>query len=404
MQRILLGVMLLACGGSFFLVIVTSIVFRKKNSASLLSENKNFPPISILKPLRGEDPGLEQNLEAFFTQDYPEYELNFACEQRDDPALKILEKLQKRYPGVTVKIVTGATQFGYNPKVNNLIRASSKAHFEYILTSDSDVRPPSDYLRTIAGELLENEHKLVVNPICGTGDNSLGSILENLHLNSLILSGMAFLTWYRKKLGGFGKSMFFRRSDLEKIGGFEGLKNYFAEDYVLADRISKLPGKYHISRLILPCITSQRTFQQFINRHGRWAQTRRRIAGWSYFSELFANPIFWGLLYSAINLFSWTSLKLFIAVFLFKIILDAFQGITIANNKNLTGYILVPFKDLLVASMWFYPMLTDTVYWRGVRLRVTAGTELKEAGRRKILGIRFPQFSVRKWLSHSGSE
>ena len=70
---------------------------------------------------------------------------------------------------------------------------------------------------------------------------------------------------------------------------------------------------------------------------------------------------------------------------------------------KLPTYLLVPVKDLLTAILWFYPMMTDTVYWRGVRLRVTAGTELKEAGGRKILGVRLSRVSFKKWLSHSGS-
>jgi ceramide glucosyltransferase len=401
-QKALLFLIVFSSVASLFLVLVTRIVFRK-NSLSPQSTSEKLPPVSVLKPLRGEDPELEQNLEPFFQQDYQEYEIIFACEDTADPALRVVQALQKRFPQLPVKVKADKTSYGYNPKVNNLIRAYSVASYGIILTGDSDVRPPRNYLRTIVTELLKDNNKMVVNPIYGRGDNSLGSILETLHLNSLILSGIALLTIYRKKLAGFGKSMLFRKSDLETAGGFIGLKDFFAEDYVLADRIARLPGECHIARILLPCITSQRSLQQFINRHGRWAQARRRIAGWSYVSELLANPIWWGLLYLAVNLFSGAGVKVFLSCAIFKILLDGYQGVTIAKNRQLATYLLVPLKDLLTGIIWFYPLVTDTVYWRGVRLRVTAGTELKEAGRRKILGVRLPKISIRRWLRHSDS-
>ena len=402
MQKVLLILIVFSSTASLFLVLVTSIVFRK-NTPSSKSTSEKLPPVSILKPLRGEDPELEENLEAFFVQDYPEYEIIFACEDKDDPALRIVQALQKRFPQIPVKVKTDKASYGYNPKVNNLIRAYAVASHDIILTGDSDVRPPRNYLRTIVAELLKDNNKMVVNPIYGQGDNSLGSILETLHLNSLILSGLALLTIYRKKLAGFGKSMLFRRADLEAAGGFTALKDFFAEDYVLAERISRPPGRCHISGMLLPCITSQRSLQQFINRHGRWAQARRRIAGWSYPSELLANPIWWGLLYGVTNLFNWAGVKVFVLATIFKILLDGYQGMTVGKNQQLANYLLVPLKDFLLGIIWFYPLITDTVYWRGVRLRVTAGTELKEAGRRKILGVRLPKISIRRWLSRSDS-
>lgn len=366
----------------------------------LLAEDK-LSPISILKPLCGEDPELEKNLEAFFLQDYPKFEIIFACEEEDDPALNVVRTLQKRFPETAVKVEIGQTKYGYNPKVGNLIRAYSKASYGLILTSDSDIRPGPEYLRKVASEFIQKNCHLLVNPIYGKGNSSWGAILENLHLNSLILSGLALLSIYKKTPAGFGKSMLFQRSDLEAVGGFQALKDFFAEDYVLAQKISKLPGKCEVSHTILPCITSKRTVKQFINRHGRWAQARRRIGNLSYLAEIFTNPIFWGLAYGTVNLFNWQSVKLWLLVISFKLILDTYQAMSLAKSKRLGNYLLVPLKDLLIGLIWFYPLVTDTVYWRDKRLRVTAGTELKEAGKRKILGVRVPTVSLRKWLSHS---
>jgi ceramide glucosyltransferase len=371
-------------------VIVTLFIFFKRTRPSAPGD-KELPAISILKPLCGEDPELEKNLEAFFTQDYPRFELVFACENENDPALRVVKRLISKYQQVSVKIKVDPTRFGFNPKVSNLIRAFFMAQNEMTLTSDSDIRPDPDYLRRISTEFLEKKCSLLVNPVYGKGNRALGSILEDLHLNSLILSGLALLTIYTRKQAGFGKSMFFRRKDLEAVGGFEALKDYFAEDYVLSQKLARLPGGCEVSHTILPCITSNRILQQFVNRHGRWAQARRRIAGWSYPSEILANPIFWSAVYLVVNLFSLAGLKVFLATALFKTGLESIQGVAVGKNKRWLSYFLVPVKDLLIGFIWFYPLITDTVYWRGKRLKVAKGTRLMEADKRKVLGISVPR-------------
>ncbi|OGP79333.1 MAG: hypothetical protein A2V86_04330 [Deltaproteobacteria bacterium RBG_16_49_23] len=401
-RQILLGITIFAGAAGLFLVIVTRVAFGKRSRLAQLKKSE-LPAISVLKPLCGEDPELEKNLEAFFTQHYPRFELVFACEDMNDPALTVVRQLINKHPRVSLKIKAEPTLHGFNPKVSNLIRAFTLAENEMILTSDSDIRPEQDYLKRISTEFREKNCTLLVNPVYGRGNIALGSILEDLHLNSLILSGLAFLTIYTRKQAGFGKSMFFRKKDLEAVGGFEALKDYFAEDYVLSQKLAKLPGGCEVSETILPCVTSNRTLQQFVNRHGRWAQARKRIAGWSYPSEILANPIFWSIVYLIVDSFSRAGWQVFVGATVFKTGLDAFQGLTSGKNRRLLTYLLVPLKDLLIGLIWFYPLLTDTVYWRDKRLKVAKGTRLMAADRRKVLGISVPRLSWKWKKDQAGS-
>lgn len=84
------------------------------------------PAISVLKPLKGADPDLYDNLAAFARQDHPHFELVLGTADPDDPALEIAHRLAKDFPRVTIRVVTGAPDLGLNPKVSNLAHLSAQ--------------------------------------------------------------------------------------------------------------------------------------------------------------------------------------------------------------------------------------------------------------------------------------
>src|SRR5574337_792960 len=85
-----------------FQVYATWSLIRRNNNAR---PSAGFPPISILKPLRGLDDNLFDNLSSFCTQDYPNYEILFALQDHNDPAYKVVKKVRERYPDANISIV-----------------------------------------------------------------------------------------------------------------------------------------------------------------------------------------------------------------------------------------------------------------------------------------------------------
>ena len=176
------------------------------------SKNRRFyPPVSVLKPLKGLDDNLFDNLESICMQDYPEYEIIFSLQDYNDPAYKIARKIKDKYPGQEITIMVERCDAGLNPKVNNLIPAYRIAKFEHILISDSNVMVNRNYLEEIVKHMEDPGVGLVSNIIKGTGGYSFGSIFENLHLNSFIMGSVCFLDKFLKMPCVVGKSMLMKK-------------------------------------------------------------------------------------------------------------------------------------------------------------------------------------------------
>ena len=334
-------------------------------------------PVSILKPLQGISPELKGNLATFCNLDYPEYELIFCVEKKEDPALQVVKELQTECPQAKIKIAIEDSHPGYNPKVRNLLRGMSKASYDLILISDADVQVDKNYLRDLVSLIQDPAVGIVTNLIRGKGNNSLGSILENLNLNFFVLGGTCFLYHFFRFAAVTGKSILMRRKDLEKIGGFSSVENFLAEDQILEKKFKRLGRKIILSHRPIDSNTRGRTFSRFFNRNVRWSQMRVQLGGIGYLSELFVNPVLFAMLLCFISLFSAFSLKVLVAISIFKIIVESTQGKLIQTQAGFFSYLLVPLKDLLIGIIWFTPFFKTSVEWRGSKFKLRRYTELE---------------------------
>ena len=363
-----------------------------------LPDQSFVPPISILKPLKGLDDNLFDNLESLCIQDYPRYEIIFSLQDHNDHAHKVAMKIKEKYPDRDITVLVKRCSAGLNPKVNNLIPAYGRAKYEYILVSDSNVMVGKNYLQEIIKYMEDPHVGLVSNVMQGVGGRSVGSILDNIHLNSFVLGGVCFLDKFFKEPWTFGGSMLMRKKDLDSIGGFSAAKDVLAEDIIIKKKMQKTGKKVILSNYVIRKVNEHGGMRQFLNRHTRWGKLRWRIGSMRYVSELFTNSVFM----ASLPILFWEPSKLTIsfamAVSSLNVIGDMYIGslvhgeIAEGNTRRelSTGqlsplcYLLSPIKDLIIGIVWFIPLFSNTVVWRGNRYMIGKDSVLSPHNKSRI--------------------
>ncbi|MFZ0880394.1 MAG: glycosyltransferase, partial [Candidatus Acidiferrales bacterium] len=120
-----------------------------------MPENDRLPPVSVLKPVHGLEANLKENIESFFRQDYPSFEILFAADDPDDAALGVIREISAKYPRIRSQILVTGKPPWPNPPAYCFYRMSQAAAHEMLVTSDSDVEVSPDYLREVVAPLLD---------------------------------------------------------------------------------------------------------------------------------------------------------------------------------------------------------------------------------------------------------
>jgi ceramide glucosyltransferase len=358
------------------------------------------PPVTVFKPLKGMDEGLEENLRSFFRLDYPVYQLIFGVADADDPAIAVVRKLQEEFPDHDTTLVMGTPAFGLNPKVENLAAMDRHRKHDVILISDSNVRVRPSYLRETACYLAERGVGLVSNLFAGVGESHSGAIMENLQLNGFIAGGVAGAAVLRVTCV-VGKSMLMPVATLEAIGGFAAVRNLLAEDQAIGVRVRQAGYSIRLSHHIIDNVNSRRSFQWFLNRHSRWYKIRRQMALPAFVAEPMANLATVGLVwaFSGESGIAWGGLLLLVGLGMLR---DALQTRWMRGSFPKMRHLLYsPVKDILLLSVWFDAIFNRRVRWRGHSFLIGRMTRLRAA--RVPRGVRRRVRRVRQLRLQRGS-
>ncbi len=241
------------------------------------------PPVSILKPLKGTDPGMYESFRSHCLLNYPDYEIIFGVSDRNDPAVAVVERLKAEFPKQQIILMVCKQQLGANIKVSNLAQMVTEARHEYLVVSDSDIRVGPDYLRRVTEPLIHPEIGLVTCLYRGIAASNLGSHLESIGISTDFAPGVLAARIVERGIHfGLGSTLAFRRADLAAIGGFESFAGYLADDYELGRRISELGLQVVLSSEVVDTFLPLYSLAEFIRHQLRWSRTVRGSRYWGF--------------------------------------------------------------------------------------------------------------------------
>ena len=196
------------------------------------------PGVTVLKPLHGDEPLLEQALASFCTQDYAPFQIVFGLQDAADPALQVVRRLQARFPAVDMAVVVDSTQHGVNRKVSNLVNMTGPIRHDVIVIADSDIHAAPDYLSDLVGALERPGVGLVTTLYAGFGSSeTFAARMGMAQINHTFLPGALMA----RRLGRedcLGATMALRRETLERVGGLRALASHLADDAVLGHLVA----------------------------------------------------------------------------------------------------------------------------------------------------------------------
>ena len=325
------------------------------------------PPVSILKPLHGADPGAYESLRSHLVQDYPEFEIIFGVTEPDDVAVPLVERLKSEFPERSIHLAVCPKVLGENRKIGKLIQMLPLARHEHLLVNDSDIRVPADYLRRVMALFQDSRTGMVTSLYRGIGDRALGSRFGVLGVSTDFIPGVLAAQLVE---GGvhfaLGATLAFHRRALAAIGGLEPLVDYLADDYELGYRISGAGFDVRLASAVVDHHFPADSLFGYLQHELRWARSTRNSRPWGYRGLILTFGLAWGLLaLLALRGSAW-GWALFAAAALCRFTVAFTVGWHVLRDRRLMrDFWLIPLRDFLAVIIWIGGHAGRQVVWRG---------------------------------------
>jgi ceramide glucosyltransferase len=346
-----------------------------------------LPPVSVLKPLHGTEPGMERSLESFFEQEYPEFELLFCARHESDEGLKLARRVGERYPQVDARYVTcGEPEPKFhNAKVYSLAKLDSVARNELFITSDADVRVTPDYLQRMVQNLKDPHVGLASCVYLGTVDGGSAAGFS-AHLDAVgksveMTSGVLVADMLEGTKFALGASMAVRKQSFRQVGGFEELGQFYADDFVLGNRLATQGTGVLMATYIIRLMVQDTPFWLSFRNQLRWMQSTRRSRPWGHLGSglTFAMPFgFLGLAWGLLSGHALLGVVWLVAMVVNRW-LQAGSILKVMGDKGwFWGMAIYPLRDLLGSLLWLGSYGGDRFYYRGKIYRLKDGGRVEE--------------------------
>ncbi|HEY6448597.1 MAG TPA: bacteriohopanetetrol glucosamine biosynthesis glycosyltransferase HpnI [Acidobacteriaceae bacterium] len=336
-----------------------------------------MPPVSLLKPLYGDEPGLEEHLETFFQQDYPGFEVLFCSRCPNDPALAIARRVSARYPHISTRFFCTGDDTWINAKVSSLELMAAAAQHDIFIISDSDVRVAPNYIREVVAPFASEKVGAVTCLYRGAADRSLWSKLEAAGMSVEMTAGVLSASLLEGMKFALGPTMAVRRRAIQRMGGFQVLGPYCSDDFLLGSKVASQGATVVLSHHVIDHIVLNLDLSASLQHQTRWMRSTRFSRPLGHLGMALTFSVPWGILacWAAWSLgrpgFGAALLAYSIVQ---RMILAAFTASFAVHERHLLrSVVLYPLRDLLGFFCWVASYAGSTIVWRGHRYRLTRG-------------------------------
>jgi ceramide glucosyltransferase len=373
-----LGVALIGTlSSAVFLILAIVGVIRFRSEArrqiTCAPGDVHLPAVSVLKPVHGLEARLKENIESFFRQDYPDYEILFAADEADDPALDVVQEVCARYPNIRSRVLVTGTPWP-NPVVYAFHCMSQAAAHDILVTTDSDVEVGPRYLREIVPPLLDPEVGMVTCLYRGKNAAGFFSGLTAIGMSVEMTAGVLVANLLEGMKFGLGPTTVVRKDSLASIGGYAALQDYIAYDFAIGNLIAKAGYRVVLSGYVIDHVVNQKSLRRMWQNQLRWAQTTRYSRPKGHFGSglIFAMP--YGLLgfVAAAALGHWRLGALLLGVAVLNRLVEAWLAgwMVVRDPQIQRAPWLYPLRDLLGFAVWFASYLNLRYVWRDSRFEL----------------------------------
>jgi len=357
-----------------FLLWLSSIAFYAISTYCLASfyrkkrPSRDYaPPITVLKPLKGQDENTYDNLRSFLAQDYPRFQVIFGVADEKDPVIGTVRRLMAEFPGVETNLVISGREIGVNQKVSNLANMHEMTTFDIIVVADGDMRVGSDYLSAVTGGFSDPATGMVTCPYRGAYPVDAGSAFEALTIDTDFLPSVAVAERLEGLSFALGATMAARRTALDAIGGFTALADYLADDYQFGNKIKKAGYKLLLSQYV----QGSESIGGYFSHQLRWGRTYRACRPKGYFLSVLTKGTAFSVMFLLVSGFDSLGWTVFGAGLAIRYAQAAYIEAAYIRGPGVFKYLwLLPVKDLLSFVIWAMSFTGSTVKWKGERYRI----------------------------------
>jgi ceramide glucosyltransferase len=316
-------------------------------------------PVSVLKPLHGNEPRLYENLASFCRQQHPAYQIVFGVREADDPALAVIRRLQADFPDCDIALALGGHHHGPNRKVGNLVNMLPHARHPWLIVADSDIAVAPDYLARVTAPLADPGTGVVTCLYRGRALAGFWSDLGAQFIDDWFAPSVRIARWAGSRRFAFGATIALRRDTLAAIGGFAALAGRLADDFWLGELARRKGLDTVLSDVLVSTDVTEASLGALWTHELRWLRTIRSLnrAGFSFVFITFTWPM---LLLGLLLAPQPPVLTLALAGVLARSALAGSPGAAVR----------APLRDLLLLAEWGTALFGSQVRWRGEILSV----------------------------------